>query len=373
MQVRILETPQALEPYRAEWSAPTAPTPFATWETYQRCLAHHPPTTRPFVLVVLDDTGRLIALAPWIKRTDGGVRRLSGLQDAWYQDPLFFQPERAREAARAIVSELKRACWRWDLLDLNVQEALTAPLMEELPRLGPMHVERIDGWQTRIIRLGEDWDAYWKERSSQLRRNVQRAEKHVAQVPHRFFAAASNDVVPLLDEVFQRHARRWIPTAQRNWEGYYAMYRAIVERALERQELNLHVLEIEGQTAALDLSIVHGEGCYGLLKIYDPAFSSYRPGHLLTKWTLRRLFDQGFRQFDPGGGDDEWKEAFMTQRLSTVQPLIASPASPLGLALVTWKGRLRPWLHESRWLVSFVKGLRQVRRPPRQLPEPLPT
>ncbi|HEY9857848.1 MAG TPA: GNAT family N-acetyltransferase, partial [Stenomitos sp.] len=238
------------------------------------------------------------------------------------------------------------------------------PLLAELDGLGRAHVERIDGWQTRIIRFEAGWDAYWQQRSSQLRRTIERKEKRLACTPHRLYAADPSAFPALMAEVFERHAARWIPTAQRNWESYYGMYRAIVEQALAREAVHVHVLEIEGQIAACELSIQHGDWCYAIFKTYDSAFSAYSPGSVLTKWALQRLFEHGVRQVDPGGGNDTWKEDFKTDSLRTIQPLIASPLSLTGNAVVAWKAQIRPLLHDHRWLVSAIKALREARRQP---------
>lgn len=375
MHARILDTLEALEPYREAWARATAPTPFATCETYERWMAHQPRHTRPFLVVVLDDSGRLVALAPWIRRKEGGLRRVSGIRDAWYQDPLFLEPDRAPEAARLIVSALRRAAWRWDLLELNLQEGTSAPLLGELAGLGRAHVQRMDGWQTRLIRLGDDWEAYWRGRSDHLRRAARRHQKKLETVEHRLYAADASNLEGLLEETFERHAARWVPTARRNWKAYYGMYRAMAEQALARGELYLFVLEIEGRPVAFDLSMRHGDWGYGLLKIYDPAFSGFSPGHVLTVVTLHGLFERGVRQIDPGGGDDPWKEALKTASLATFQPTVASPASPLGNAVVAWQGRLRPWLQAHGWLVWTVKGVREAMRrlpPQRAIPRQLP-
>ncbi|HEY9854788.1 MAG TPA: GNAT family N-acetyltransferase [Stenomitos sp.] len=361
MHVRILESLRELAPYRDAWAAHLAPTPFASYAVYERWMAHQPRQTRPFVVVVLDEDGQLVALAPWIMRTSGGLRRLSGLTDAWYQDPLFLQPARSREAARLIVTALKRVAWRWDLLDLNVQDSLSEPLLAELDGLGRAHVERIDGWQTRIIRFEADWDAYWQQRSKNFRHKSKRNEARLAGVPHRWYVADDSNLPALVAEVFDRHAARWTPTARKNWAGYYAMYRAIADQAMARGELFLFVLEIEGQPAAFKLSIRHGDWAYWIFQIYDPAFSVYSPSNLLTMRALQHFYELGLRQVDPGGGDDPWKESLMTESLRTLQPLIASPASLTGNALVAWKGRVRPWLKEYRWFVSTIRSLREAK------------
>lgn len=375
MHVRILDTLEAIAPYRAAWSEAQAPTPFATWETYERWLAHQPRHTHPFVVAVLDEGDQLVALAPWIMQRRGVLRCLSGITDAWYQDPLFLQPERSQEATRLIVGALKRAAWRWDLLDLNVQDSLSAPLLAELPALGRAHVERMDGYQNRLVRFSKDWEAYWKTRSKNCRRKSKRDEEQIASVPHRWYVADASNIPILLAEVFKRHAARWTPTARKNWTGYYAMYRAIADQALARGDLFVFVLEIEGQPAAFNLSIRYGDSAYGLLMIYDPAFSDYSPGALLTRRLLQYFCEQGLRQVDPGCGDDPWKEALKTDLQRTLQPLVASPASPLANALVAWKGQVRPWLHEYRWLVSMVKAFRTAKRrlvSPRSVPSQIP-
>ena len=89
-----------------------------------------------------------------------------------------------------------------------------------------------------------------------------------------------------------------------------AFYRGVCHWAAESGFLRLSFLCAGRRAIAFDLS-VESAGIVSTLKGgYDPRYSSYGPGVMLTYETIRRLFDEGATSYEFLGQSEGFKQAF---------------------------------------------------------------
>lgn len=317
----------------------------------------------PFVILISDEEG-WAAIALWCLQRDGlGIRRLTGIggADAWYHDPWLIRPGKEEAIAEALAAALREARRDWDLLDLVLRDALSAPLLKPLRKLGVSCAERIDWRQHQSASLGEDWEAYWNARPKQVRELVRRRGKKFEALEHRFLEADPETLEPLLDGLFALHQARW--KAERDWSAYYQGIRAIAREAMDRGELCFYALEAEGRVLAYELLVRCGARSFELMRIVDPSpdYASLSAGSMLTAWALERMHAAGVREVDMGPGQHEWKAGLQTHLTGTVSLGVARPGRAIALAHLSWNGLIKPTLKGLplvQQLKAVLKGLK---------------
>lgn len=370
LRATLHRTLDSLRPLQAPWGSLVTPTPFSSWEFASHWLASHSADTEPFVISVSDVEGRLVAIAPWSlvrRRQRIGHRLVTGIGegDGWYHDPFLAQP--CEQALSLIARCLDETRPDWDMLRLKLRADDSPLLTSHLRRLGTLVERRDPEFHHRRIDLSEGWEAYWQTLPASLQRNLRSAQRKLASLPHRYFEVSAEDSERMLGELFRLHQARWTSEQDRKafyainsaegWKAFYDFLRRLVHQSYARGEPCLFALDIQGETAAIDLLPRWGDGAYGTLRAYDPRFSHLSVGHLLNIWQFKRLHEQGVRTFDLGSGSYPYKERMRNQLVATVQLEVFNGMR--GSLYGHWQGRLKPWLDQQpAW-----HGLKERLRP----------
>ena len=345
MEILILRDRESLQPWIPAWRTLPVANPFSRWEFAQHWLTQD--GVAPYVMVVRGDDGELLALAPWsLRKKAGGIQLLEGIwgYDAWYHDPWIADQTREGAIAGALVTALHHHRKDWDALDLTLNGESSPHLVERLKELGWGFTSRPADRQSRLADLGNDWEAYWKSRSKDLRSTLRSAQRKLDQIPHRYLEADRHSVRPMVEKAIQHSQSRWDPGHQRDL--WYQAIRDLAFESFSRGELQAYAIEIEGRLAAVTLAYRAGDRAYGSLQSYDPEFSAYRVGSLLSAWAFQKMAEAGIRTIDMGDGAIPWKERFQTGTVETV--LVQLGASLTGKAFIGWKNGLIPRLAELR-------------------------
>lgn len=339
-----------------QWASLTPSTPFNGYEVFQGWAAGRAKGSEPFVLMAVDGRGQLLAIAPWcLERDRFGIRRLTGIggQDAWYHDPWVLDPTQADAISGMIVEALRANRRDWDLCELILRPRQSRALLAEFGRLGKVYPEVVDWRQHQGITWTDDWEAYWQARPANIRGTVAGKGKRLARVPHRFFRAEDHEALELCERLFEIQASRF--AAQRDWGLYHDYLRLVCRSERSLGGLWLFGLEIEGQVAALDLSLRRGDLVFKLTRTFDEAFSPFSPGSLLAAWVLETLHASGVRHVDPGPGHNAWKSMLQTTVIDTVQLRVASPVSMKGMGSLSLSEVLIPSLKKNPFVRSSYR------------------
>lgn len=111
---------------------------------------------------------------------------------------------------------------------------------------------------------------------------------------------------------------------------------------------------------AADLSMRSGDVLHSWFPAYDPEFSSYSPGHVLTIELLRRAEEIGFRRLDLGKGDESYKES-----LASDATILAEGSVDRRLIYGVVKKTIHQtykWARQSSFSDSLRRPVRAVRR-----------
>lgn len=86
--------------------------------------------------------------------------------------------------------------------------------------------------------------------------------------------------------------------------GYAEFYR---DQALNNPDAHLCCLRLDGRIIAAHLGYIYRDRMYFLMPSYDPEFSRYSPGRVLTYFLIRECYERGVKVFDFCGGNEEYK------------------------------------------------------------------
>jgi CelD/BcsL family acetyltransferase involved in cellulose biosynthesis len=279
-----------------------------------RLLARHcPPEGR--LLVARARDGERTA---WLFLAVGG--RSARAFAAWYSLRFDAVGDRDADLLAAIAARLRQE---------RIAEVALAPIEDPLPLLtafgkagwsGRMG-EKTGNW--RVVTEGEDFDAYWAKRPSQLRNTAKRRAK-----------AAGLDV--MIYEAFDEAAWADYETVYRaSWkpeEGSFAFLEALARQEGAAGTLRLGVARKDGRPVAAQLWLVeNGEATIHKLAYAEDA-KEMSPGTILSMAMFRHVIDRDrARVIDYGTGDDGYKTAWMADRHVLFQLSFHDPRRLRGL------------------------------------------
>jgi CelD/BcsL family acetyltransferase involved in cellulose biosynthesis len=203
-----------------------------------------------------------------------------------------------------------------------------------------------------FIRLRGGWDSYEAgrpaKRRSDLRRRLRRLGEH-GEVSYEV-TDGPEALAQRLDEAFRVEASGWkgrSGTAMAARPETRRFYEQVAEWAASRGWFRLWTLRLESRPIAIAYCLDDGDAHYVIKVGYDPEFSKFAPGTLLTREMLRAAFASGLRRYEFLGTDEPYKLEWTDTchelvRLQVFGPTVAGTASRL-----VWK-RARPLVRALR-------------------------
>ncbi len=339
---RVITTHAELAALAMDWRRfPALRTPYSGPAYALTWLASHP-EARPCVITVRDPGGSLVALAPWcLVGQASGIRVLTGIgaEEAPCHDPVFQDPSRIEPLATVLVEGLATGP-AWDLALLTLQADLLGPLRRTLGKLG-WAAEQTEEWrQSYLVEFHGGWEAFWGRCSGSVSRKHRNIGHRLKEHRIRLLEADERTWEALLKRLFFLHGEKLGHI--RDWNPVYREMRAIAAEAMFRKELGLLALEVDGQPAALELSVRRGDRAFALVCAYDPQFASFSVGTLLHTRTLEHWCRKGLCAVDLGPGRFVWKDRFRATAVPMTQLVVGSRHSLAGSSLVAWKSVIRP-------------------------------
>ncbi len=323
LSLRIFENLDELATLRPAWDelllqyAPA--TTFSTWEwlsCWWACFGQH----RDLLTLALFDSGSLVGLAPLsISKERVGMLSLrvlrlmgDGSSDSDNLD-LPVRPGFERAFAEAILRYLRQERLQWDvgLFDTLPPDSAVAGCLTELLRSSPWILFEYSS-KSSAVPLPEDWDSYTQMLSSEDRSNLTRYRRRLQRrCATRIYRCTAADELPAcLEALFRLHQGRWQNAGQ---PGSFAsperreFYAQLSRRLLARDWLELWVLELDGEIAAVQFAFRYRDRVFQLQEGYDHKRTSDRPGYVLRGEVLKHLISEKVRSYDFLGGDDPYK------------------------------------------------------------------
>lgn len=304
-----LESADALERLRSEWSALWARDPHATpfqspaWLIpWWNCFAPGQLWT-----TALWDADSLCALAP-LYLEEGETRRLLpvGISLSDHLDLLAQDDEAAHAMFEAVLDDMP--CDRLDLEDL-------------MPQAHGLRIACAEEWRAEVapakpcptLMLGAAWDSHVPGRKRRQWRRAMRAAQRRADMR---VTSGLEDCNRFLDDLFRLHAMRWQDRGEAGVladERVQRFHRTALPGLVAAGLARLYLLHLDGRIAGAYYGLSTGQCAYAYIGGFDPEFSEESPGTILIGHALAQAQAEGARSFDFLRGAEDYKYAWGAQ------------------------------------------------------------
>ena len=330
----------ALEP---EWDDLVARSPadsfFLTWAYVSTWWSVYGERCDLRVLTARDGDGRLIGLAPLVVGRGEGHRRhvrfltfLGALGDSLseYLDfvvlPGYTRPVLA-EFWRIMSTELSG----WDVLRLPLLPASsrTPQILAEQPGREAARLRRSAAHESPFIRLDTDWETYLGRRSKAFRKAFNSAWNRAHRRPLRVLHAGVDlPVDAAMDRLIALNHDRWGDQGLAfHTEEFRTFHRLLAPKLLEKGQLSLMVLELDGEDAAIRYDFVYGERLWVFQGGWAPELGRLAPSKVLAGYSVRWCIENGVKEYDFLAGDADYKRAWATDVRHLVDLELGNPKS----------------------------------------------
>jgi CelD/BcsL family acetyltransferase involved in cellulose biosynthesis len=321
LRVEEVATTGGFQEIRDEWSRflddISITSPFLSYDWFECCVTAYGSDNSLSILLVRTDQ-RIEGIAPlWrAKHVHRGVTMtalgfISG-PDTPYVD--FIVREEAREAAlAAVVEHLFSERRDWDLMLLagwpvespNYQMFLS--LIESRRAKNTLRTTALSPYLT--IECG--WQEYLLGRSPKFRktrRNILNRMSRLGDVEVELHHRDPDGSV--LDSALSVSSRSWkekqgFTILQQ--EGARAFFKALTERAQQKNWLMIWLLKLDGKPVAMEYDLVYEGFVQALRADYDLEYATHSPGAYLESRIMERLFDMNCREYCTGPGLNPYK------------------------------------------------------------------
>ncbi len=278
-----------------------------------------------FVLTVRNARDQLVGIAPCYVESSvrhGRVVRLLG-DGVVCSDHLglLATPEYRDAVAEALARWMTRASQgehgaenQWHALHLDGvdgNDRLVALLAERMTTLGNrVHCQmRFQYW---TMSLGDSWEEYLAGMSKTRRKVARRMRRRYFDtgraIVKTFTSADSwDDAMRVFVNLHQRRRESLGQPGCFADPRFNAFLHAAARDLRDRGVARLYLLELDGQPAAADFSLVDGDTMFAYQSGIEPAALDVGPGALLQTATIRDALDQQCRTLDFLRGDEPYK------------------------------------------------------------------
>ncbi len=293
---------------------------------------------RKMLILTVYDGNRPIAIAPFVILTEHRLGRKCRVIRFLGYDGMrshLILTEKPVEAINAVLDFLHHNRHIWDLVVLD-NLPLDSPNTELLIReLGKSKLRF--GYTTSrfspYIPLAGDWNSYLASRSKSLRKEIgykrRKAEREHQVELKRITRTESVEL--LMDKIAEVDARSWrYKTGAAiilNPDVRKAFYR-LTCLANKRGWLYVGLLEFDGRPVAFEYKLAYNGTVYGLRIGYDEEYKRYSPGLILRSFMLQIAFQDGMREFDLAGHNEEYKARWTSQIREHVDLTLYNQTSP---------------------------------------------
>lgn len=329
---------------------------------------------RSLRVITVRDSGELIAIAPLFLDLEAAPLAVRSIRFLGSTDVcpeyLGLLIKRGQEASTipALLDVLfNEMNGEWDVIrwtDIPAGSEQLTCLQEVLSSRGVFHTQ-MAGTQNWVIDFPESWEDYLKSLSSSRRtklRRIQREfdERDEAEIE---FAADDAQFERCWDDLRILHNLHWAAEGQ---SGSFAdsrfdqFHTELAREYLNRGELVLGSLRLNGDAIASCYGIRQGDTVYEYQRGHDPAYIRLRPGHALQFAAFERVIVAGVTNWDYLRGDYQHKRDWANRQRECVDVTIPAPRNTqlarfyLERAYRTTRRRLgvlrrriNSWLHTS--------------------------
>jgi CelD/BcsL family acetyltransferase involved in cellulose biosynthesis len=330
LTVRVFRSIEHLDKLRVQWEELLAKYPqgsiFSTWEWLTTWWRAFGADQQLHVLAFEDSSSQLVGLVPLslITRMYLGKRWKilqlmgDGSGDSDNLD-LIVASGYAPAVVGSLLAYLEDHSDLWDFCELNTipmgspsAKMLVASLVER------KWIHAFADTPCCQISLPNDWDTYFKQLSSTMRKNFKYHLRRLEKRPNfRIYRCShQNELVQCLRALFELHQRRWRSNGNPgsfDSDKRRGFYHQLSSLLLNRRWLEFWILEIGGKPIAADYGFRYHDVVYALQAGFEPSEHADSPGFCLKGVMLKALIESGVQKYDFLAGFGENKAQWNAQ------------------------------------------------------------
>ncbi len=319
VSVDVITTCDDANAIEAEWrdlmtrARATGVTPFQRPEwllPWLQIFTSEPDQGEPFIITVRDANDRLIGLLPGVRMSPSHLE-LAGGDISDYRTPIV---DGSAEAQSKACDALREAIAR---------EGFSC-VFDDVPPHSPWidAVQDDPDWQVEpgcvcpVVSLPGSADAWMDALPNGLRRNIRRYGQRLADEDGTItYKTLTRDADPAVVEaalaaLFRTHGRRWHERAEAGvlLDHHIRRFHQLSTPALlSSGVLRLHTLSTASAIIAVMYVLVQDQRAYAYIAGFDPEWSHFSPGMLLTAYAMQQAIEDGCAIFDFLRGAEPYK------------------------------------------------------------------
>jgi CelD/BcsL family acetyltransferase involved in cellulose biosynthesis len=218
---------------------------------------------------------------------------------------------------------------------------------------GQRHLRQLTA-RVPILDLTGDWETYWTERSQRFKKTVRNVANRVQRLGTVSVTdAGTQDLSTCMNILHALAGRSWkksLDVSVTQSRPIAAFFEDLTAALLERGQLHLWVLNLDGVPIAAEYHVRDGDTVYALRGDFDERYRDASPGAYLNAHIVRTYFERGIRHYDMGPGESEYKQRWAT-RIADLDTFIIFHRTPYARALYALEHHAIPRLRRAReWL-----------------------
>ena len=333
MQIIAFSKWDEVVPHAESWDRLARGVPFRSWAWLSTWWRHFGPASpddahmRLMVLGVLDSSGRLAGIAPWCLRRSAAkgwvLGWLGGGEVCSEYASVLCMPHDADCVTEALAAYLTGpncaagARHGWDLFEIDGVDAEDPAICRLLRQLGERGCTRHENSPqcTWRLTLPSSWEEFLGMVSKGHRKKLHRAEREFFATGRAAMRRVENcqQLPPAMDALIDLHQKRRQHMGEPGCFAsprFTAFHREVARELLLAGQLQLQLLELDGQIVAAEYQMASQGVTYVYQAGIDPTRLAEEPGHLITAATVKRAIDQGGRVVDFLRGNEPYKAHF---------------------------------------------------------------
>jgi CelD/BcsL family acetyltransferase involved in cellulose biosynthesis len=295
---------------------------FLTWEWLSTWWKHFS-EGRKLLLLTVEDGEKNIAIAPLVLSKYklpffGSVKKIEflGVKHSDYNN--FIVSEKERECLKLIINYLMDTTADWDWIELKeIPETFENPAIFEnlFSEVSPdLKLKKRVYNICPYISLPSSFNLLMKRLSKNMRQNLNKYLRRIKKehrVKLKRYDEAGFSVQEGMEIFLELHSKRWaskgLPGSFSKEPAFLDFHMDVAECFADKGWLGLYFLTADDEPVAVQYNFEYAGKMYYYLGGFDPQFSNYSVGNLLTMFVLDRCIRRGFREYDMMRGDEPYK------------------------------------------------------------------
>lgn len=179
------------------------------------------------------------------------------------------------------------------------------------------------GEDCQYLPLSKSWQEYFSSLSLNFRKNLRKEKRNLERDFKVEFevVTAPGQVSQSMQDLFDLHQKRWAYLRQAGLfsnENRRAFHLETASLFAENGWLRLFFLRLNGERAAASYCFSYEKKLYGYISGFDPRFSKYGVGSILTAYLIDNSINEGLREVDFLRGAEPYKESWNTMTRKTI-------------------------------------------------------